>query len=200
MLDAKVQPYINPFLVAAARWLHKYGIRADYLTWIGLAFSAIAGICLIYQIFPLALLFVLANRACDGLDGQLARLESKSGTDAGAYLDIVFDFIAYAGLPFCMAAGLDTKTAWAATAFLMLGIVFSGTTFLAYAIIAAKRREPSKKGFYYVSGLMEGTETVIFLITICLLPFAYPILASIFGILCIITGMGRIGRALGDYT
>lgn len=198
MLDRQVQEYLAPFLGLAARWLYKYGLRADHLTWLGLSCAAVAGLLLIYKLYIWALIFILLNRLCDGLDGPLARIAQSGGTRMGAFLDIVFDFVAYAGLPFCMAAGLDDKSAWAATAFLLLGIVFSAAAFLAYGIIAGKDK-PTRKGFFYVDGLMEGTETVIFLILICLFPPAYAILATIFGLLCVVTAMGRIGRALADY-
>ena len=53
----------------------------------------------------------------------------------------------------------DKKSAEAATAF---------------AVIAAKRKLDTsrswKKSFFYSAGLMEGTETVIFLVLFCLLP------------------------------
>lgn len=204
MLDARIRPHIDPPLMAAAAKLYALGLRADHLTWLGLAFGAFAGFFLLYQYYFMALLFIALNRAADGLDGPLARLDSKRGSDAGAFLDIVFDFFVYAGLPFCMAAGLDDKSAWAATAFLLFGITLSGISFMAYATIAAKRGHEStaqgQKGFYYASGLMEGTETVIFLMLMCLLPQIYAVLAGIFGILCLMTAMGRIGRALADYT
>jgi phosphatidylglycerophosphate synthase len=204
MFDARIRPYIDPYLDRYATWLHKWGLRADHLTWIGLAFGALAAFFLLYKAYIAGLLFIGLNRLADGLDGPLARMDKAGASDAGGYLDIVFDFIVYAGLPFCLAAGLDTKTAWAATSFLLLGITFSGTAFLAYAVLAAKHGHETeaqgKKGFFYASGLMEGAETIVFLCLMCIVPQFYPVLASIFGGLCLITGAGRIGRALMDYT
>lgn len=203
MLDARIRPHIDPPLKAVAAKLHSFGLRADHLTWLGLALGAFAGFFLLYQHYVAALVFIALNRAADGLDGPLARMDSKRGSDAGAFIDIVFDFFVYAGLPFCMAAGIDEKGAWAATAFLLFGITLSGASFLAYAVIAAKRGHETaaqgQKGFYYASGLMEGTETVIFLVLMCVLPQIYAVLAGIFGVLCLMTAMGRIGRALADY-
>ncbi|NBX66777.1 MAG: CDP-alcohol phosphatidyltransferase family protein [Proteobacteria bacterium] len=203
MLDTHIRPYIDPHLKRAAAWIFKRGLRADHMTWLGLAFGAFAAFFLLYQSYYVALLLIALNRMADGLDGPLARLESRNGSDAGAFLDIVFDFFIYAGLPFCMAAGIDTKTAWAATSFLLLGVTLSGVAFLAHAVIAAKRGRESttqgQKGMYYAGGLMEGTETVIFLCLICLFPLYYVGIASVFGLLCLVTAMGRIGRALVDY-
>ncbi len=203
MFDAHIRQHIDPPLKALAQRFYKGGLRADHLTWLGLAFGAIAAFLLLYQYYLAALLFIGINRLCDGLDGPLARIENKSGSDVGAYLDIVFDFFVYAGLPFCMAAGLDTKPAWAATAFLLFTMTFSGVSFMAHAVIAAKRgiqtESQGKKGFYYASGLMEGAETIGFFVLICLLPQFYAALAGVFGVLCLVTGAGRIGRALQDY-
>lgn len=204
MLDARIRPHIDPPLGATARWLHQKRVTAAHLTWLGLAFGALAGFCLLYKAYPAALVFFALNRLCDGLDGPLARTAQKQGSDTGAFLDIVFDFCIYAGLPFCMAAGLGTTSAWASTAFLLFGMVMSGITFMAHAVISAKRGRTTeaqgKKGMYYVAGLMEGTETILFLALMCLWPAAYPYLAMLFGALCVATGIGRIGRALTDFS
>ncbi len=87
--------------------------------------------------------------------------------------------------------------------FLLFTMTFSGVSFMAHAVIAAKRgiqtESQGKKGFYYASGLMEGAETIGFFVLICLLPQFYAALAGVFGVLCLVTGAGRIGRALQDY-
>jgi hypothetical protein len=55
----------------------------------------------------------------------------------------------------------------------------------------ADHRLPDK-GFYYLGGFAEGTETIIFFIIICVFPALFPILAWIFGVLCLLSTAARI--------
>ena len=88
-------------------------------------------------------------------------------------------------------------------AFLILAFVGTGTTFLAYAVLAAKRGlETAKRGrkaFYYLGGLTEGTETIAAFAAFCLFPGAFPTLAWIFGALCGVTALGRVWMAYRDF-
>ena len=81
------------------------------------------------------MVLIIANRVCDGLDGAVAR--SAGGTDLGAYLDITLDFLFYSAVPFAFAVA-DPANAMAA-AFLIFSFVGTGSSFLAFAIIAQKR-------------------------------------------------------------
>jgi CDP-diacylglycerol--glycerol-3-phosphate 3-phosphatidyltransferase len=70
---------------------------------------------------------------------------------------------------------------------------------LAFAIAAEKQGISSKahgqKAFYYLSGLAESSETILFYIIICLFPEHFPTLAVIFGSICWLTVVGRFGSA-----
>ena len=94
-------------------------------------------------------------------------------TDLGGFLDIVLDFIVYAGLVFAFAVADPERNALAA-AFLLFAFMGTGSSFLAFAIMAAKRGISSelrgRKSLYYLGGLTEGTETILFLVLACLLP------------------------------
>jgi len=83
--------------------------------------------------------------------------------------------------------------------FLIFSFIGTGTSFLAFAVIAEKHGISSaahgQKSFLYLGGLTEGTETIIFYIIICLFPEHFPILAVVFGGLCWITVVGRFGSA-----
>jgi hypothetical protein len=83
--------------------------------------------------------------------------------------------------------------------FLVFSFVGTGASFLAYAIIAAKRGLTTTlrgtKSLYYIGGLTEGTETIALFVLICLLPDRFPVLAWGFGALCWITTAGRIAAA-----
>jgi hypothetical protein len=82
-----------------------------------------------------------------------------------------------------------------AAAFLIFSFVGTGSTFLAFAIMAAKRGLTSTrrgaKAFFYLGGLAEGTETIVFFVIVCLQPDWFPSAALIFGSLCVLTAAGR---------
>ena len=143
----------------------------------------------------LALLAIGFNRLVDGLDGAIARHTRVS--DLGAYLDIVLDFIVYAGVVFgfCLAEPANALYG----AFLLFSFFASGATFLGYAIFAARRNITTeirgRKSFYHLGGLTEGFETILAFALMCIFPDAFPGIAIIFGILCWITGATRIGWA-----
>ncbi|TNE29922.1 MAG: CDP-alcohol phosphatidyltransferase family protein [Alphaproteobacteria bacterium] len=199
MLDARIRPLIDPPLNAAARQLAKTGISPNALTLAGFCFGLGAFAALAFQSYTIAALLVAINRVFDGLDGAVARTENRV-SDLGGFLDIVTDFIFYAGIVFFFAVG-QPETALAA-AFLIFSFIGSGVSFLSYAIIAAKRsittEKQGQKSFFYIGGLMEGTETVIALLLICLLPQYFSVIAIIFGTGCWLTTLGRLLQAFRD--
>ena len=105
-------------------------------------------------------------------------------TDRGGFLDITLDFILYSGFVFAFAV-LDPARNALPAAFLIFSFVGTGASFLAFAVMAAKRGLESSargaKSLYYLGGLTEGTETILLLALICLWPAAFPILAWVFG-------------------
>src|SRR5579872_4407506 len=158
MLDAPVRRLIDPPLATAARTLAPSGISANLLTVFGFVLGVASLAAIATRNYLPGLLLIVLNRVCDGLDGAVAR--QRGPTDLGAYLDIVLDFIFYAGVPFAFALA-DTSRAVAAS-FLILAFVATGTTFLAFAVFAQKRGISSelrgRKSLYYLGGLTEGTE------------------------------------------
>ncbi len=202
MFDARLRPYIDLPLNAAARFLAARGIHANMLTGAGLACGLLAAAALALQLYIPALLLILLSRLLDGLDGPVARHMPQGASDVGAFYDIVADFIFYSAVVFGFALGRP-ETALAA-AFLLFSFAGSGGTFLTYAIIAAGRGinhdEQGEKSFYYLAGLCEGAETIVFFILFCLLPDYFTALAILFGILCWLTAAGRVLQARRDFS
>ena len=123
---------------------------------------------------------------------------ASGSSDLGAYLDITLDFIFYSAVPFGLAIANPDHAL--AAAFLIFSFVGTGSSFLAFAIIAQKRgistEARGKKGFFYLGGLTEGGETIIFLIVVVTFPQAFMPLAWVFGALCWITTATRIWSAI----
>ena len=193
MLDGLLRKVIDPGLNRAGRMLAAKGVRADQVTLLGLGLGAVAalmiasGMTSVYALIPL-----LASRLADGLDGAVARAGAKS--DFGGFLDIVADFSFYGMIPFAFALAQPANALTAA--FLILSFYVNGASFLAFAIFAEKRglatRTRGEKSLYFTAGIMEGSETILFLVAFCLWPAAFPILGTLFAILCLITATARI--------
>src|SRR5262245_87573 len=195
MFDAAVRPYIDPPLARlAARCIHA-GLSANAVTLIGFAVGLLAVPALAAEWYLMALLLILFNRIADGVDGAIAR--RQGATELGGYLDILCDFIFYAAVPLGFALAREENGA--AAAFLIFSFFGTGSSFLAYAAIAAKRGLDSArygpKSIFYLGGLTEGTETIAFFVIFCLFPGSFAGLAYLFGILCWITTAFRAAAA-----
>ncbi|MFV0493239.1 MAG: CDP-alcohol phosphatidyltransferase family protein [Pseudorhodobacter sp.] len=188
MFDAHLLPYLHRMLGPPAGALARRGITADQVTLAGFGIGGLALPALWAGLFLPALLLILVNRLADGLDGALARLHGP--TDRGAFLDIALDFLFYALVPLGFVLA-DPAVNAVAGAVLIASFIGTGSSFLAFAIIAERRGLMSsdfpKKGLYYLGGLTEGTETIAFFVLICLFPSYFPVLALIFAAACFVT-------------
>jgi phosphatidylglycerophosphate synthase len=193
LIDRFVRPLIDPPLWRAGVFLAAMGVSANALTIGGFVLGAAAVFAISIGHFALALVLLIANRLADGLDGAVARVTRR--TDRGAFLDIVLDFAIYTAVPLGFAIWNPVTNALPA-AILLATYVANGTAFLAFAVMAQKRGletfAQGDKSIYYLAGLAEGTETVIFMIAVCLLPAAFPAFAIIFAMLCFVSAVGRI--------
>ena len=193
MLDRALNDRLQRPLQALARWLAGQGVRADHLTWAGFAVGLLA-VPLIASGHPRwALLAMALNRLADGLDGTLARLTAP--TDRGAFLDITLDFLFYASIPLAFALANPAANGLAA-AVLLFAFMGTASSFLAFAVLAARRGLTStaypRKGFYYLGGLTEATETLTVFTLMCLVPAWFVPLALGFAALCALTTATRV--------
>lgn len=197
MFDRALNLALQRPLQRAAKVLASRGWRADQISWIGFALglSAVPLIALGHSHW--ALLSMALNRLADGLDGSLARLTQP--TDRGAFLDISLDFLFYASIPLAFALADPGRNALAA-ALLLFSFIGTASTFLAYAVLAAKRGLTSAaypaKGFYYLGGLTESVETMTVFTLMCLQPSWFAALAYGFAALCGLTTVTRIVAGL----
>lgn len=193
MLDRIALAWLRPGIDAMARRLVAARCHADTLTWFGFAtgLGAAAAIAAGQPVWGLALMWL--SRLLDGLDGAVARLTTP--TDRGAFLDITLDFLFYASIPLAFALADASGNALAA-AVLLAAFMGTGSSFLAFAVLAARRGLSStaypSKGFYYLGGLTEGSETLICFSLMCLWPAHFPALALGFAALCALTIVTRI--------
>jgi phosphatidylglycerophosphate synthase len=221
MLDRYVLDRLRRPLAAVATRLAAHGVRADTLTWLGFGVGLAAAVAIVAGAFLAGAALILASRALDGLDGALAR--ATRPTDGGAFLDIALDMLFYASVPLAFAIHDPAANALPA-AVLLAAFVGTGTSFLAFAVMAERRGLVSpkgrpegdlrpqaegipvhtrlpQKGFHFLGGLTEGTETIAVLVAMCLWPAAFPWLASGFAAACAFTIATRVHagrRAFAD--
>jgi phosphatidylglycerophosphate synthase len=197
MLDKHLIPLIKPSVDKLASAWVRVGIKADHVTLAAFVIGMLAMISIALQAYLIGAGLILASRLCDALDGAVAR--QSEATDAGGYLDITLDFLFYASIPLAFAYADPLANALPAAA-LLAAFIGTGSSFLAFAALAAKRglthmAQPDKS-FYFIGGFTEATETLIVFIAMCLWPEWFPELAYGFAVLCAIT----IGtRVIGGY-
>ncbi|WP_170417459.1 CDP-alcohol phosphatidyltransferase family protein [Ruegeria arenilitoris] len=200
MFDAQIRPIIDPALNAQGRFLARLGFTANQVTLIGLALGLVAAGLIVAGATYWALVPLLLSRLADGLDGAVAR--ARGGTDFGGYLDITCDFLFYGAIPFAFILA-DPASNGVAGAFLLLSFYFNGTSFLGFSLLAdrhgLKTDARGQKALYFSGGLLEGAETIGFLVLLCLMPDAFAALAWIFGSLCFLTAISRIVLAARSF-
>jgi phosphatidylglycerophosphate synthase len=200
MFDARLRPLIDPPLNRIGRVLAGLGVTANGLTFAGLALGLAGAGAIALGHLGWGLALILANRLLDGLDGAVARVRGPS--DLGGYFDIVADFAFYVAVPlgFGILAPANTLPALV----LVASFVLTGVSFLAFAVIAAKRGAETeahgKKSFFYSTGLAEGTETIVVFVAMCLMPAWFGALAYGYAALCVLTAFQRSALAIGSFT
>lgn len=193
MLDRFAIRLIQPAVASLAQVLARQGVSANQLSFTGFGLGLAAAVLISQQAYVVGLLGILLSRLCDGLDGAVARCTQP--TDRGGFLDITLDFLFYAAIPLAFAFANPAANALAA-AVLLAAFMGTGSSFLAFAVIAAKRGMAGTaypdKSFYFLGGLTEATETLGFFIAMCVWPQHFAVLAWVFAGLCVVTTMTRL--------
>jgi phosphatidylglycerophosphate synthase len=193
MLDRAALGLLAPLLRRAGSGLARAGIGADALTLTGFALGLGAAVAIAARAPLVGLGLMLASRLCDGLDGAVAR--ATRPTDRGAFLDITLDFVFYASIPLGFALADPAANALAA-AVLLAAFIGTGSSFLAFALLAERRGLHAaaypNKGIYYLGGLTEGSETLLCFAAMCLWPATFAAIAYGFAALCVPTLVARL--------
>jgi phosphatidylglycerophosphate synthase len=193
MLDRYATALLRRPIEAAARLLVRFGIGANSITLTGFAIGIFASFLIANEAFMAGAIAIFISRLCDGLDGAVARIGGP--TDAGGFLDITLDFLFYASVPLAFAIANPASNALAA-ATLLAAFIGTGSSFLAFAVLAAKRSmtdlHTPDKSFYFLGGLTEASETLAFFAAMCIWPQHFVTLAYVFAGLCAFTIATRI--------
>lgn len=193
MFDRSFSQLIAPLIQRLARQARRMGLSANQLTLLGFLTGIFAAFLIAYEAYMAGALAILASRLLDALDGAVARL--TQATDAGGFLDIALDFVFYASIPLAFAVSDPARNALPA-AVLLAAFIGTGSSFLAFAVMAAKRGLSNlatpNKSFYFLGGLTEASETLICFMAMCVWPGLFIELAYGFAALCTLTTTSRI--------
>ena len=196
MLDGLARRLLDPALDRLGCALAARGVKADALTFAGLACGLGAALAIALAADGFALAALAANRLLDGLDGAVARATAR--TDRGGFLDIVLDFATYGAVPLAFALRDPAANALAAAA-LLFAFYLNGASFLAFATVAAKRGLESSvrgvKSIYFTAGLAEGTETILAFAAMILWPRYFALIALAFAGLTLMGAIARVTLA-----
>ena len=188
-LDRWSRRVLAPGLERAAAALDRPWCSPDRLTVLGLVCGLAGAVAASRAWWVAALVLWLASRAADGLDGPLARRRRSHGAraagsagsagsaaeptgEAGGYLDITADFVAYGSFVVGVAVG------WGGSLLPFLAVLLAyylnGSFFLAFSSIAERtgHRIDDGRSLSFLGGLAEGTETVVVHALWCLVPQA----------------------------
>jgi phosphatidylglycerophosphate synthase len=193
MFDRAASHLIQPLITQLAKAATRAGVNANQLTLTGFCIGLLAAFLIASGDHLAGMAAIFVSRLCDALDGAVAR--QTAPTDAGGFLDIALDFVFYASIPLAFAVQDPARNALPA-AVLLASFIGTGSSFLAFAVIAAKRGMQNldypNKSMYFLGGLTEATETLACFAAMCVWPEFFIELAYGFALLCLITTGTRL--------
>jgi phosphatidylglycerophosphate synthase len=163
------------------------------VTLIALAVGLVGIVLLTQQYYGWGLACWLLNRILDGLDGSMARVHHRQ-SDWGGYVDILADFLVYAGFPVALVVGAPSTGGYLSLAFLLACFYLNTASWMYLAAILEKRKHGVRaRGelttITMPAGLIGGTETIIFYSLFLLWPvYLIPLFALMSGLVLVTVG------------
>lgn len=186
MLDTIIRPYIAPSLDKIAQKMETLNVPVNVITLAALGVGLVGCFFVAIQSYLFGLVLVVGSRVLAGVDGAIAR--RTGGSDFGAYLDRVCDYIFYAAFVFFFV--LASQNHYLAGLFLTFSYVGMAVSHLVYVGIAEKRHQTTPSG-----GLVGHSEIIIFMVLACLFPASFSAMAFLFGLLCFGTTVMNVMQA-----
>ena len=166
--------------------LAKNGISANMISIFGFVVGMMAINFLAMNMYFEALVCIIVNRCCDIMDGAVARNEGVS--KFGTFLDTCLDFVFYGGVIFGFALADPYENAVAAS-FWLFGFAASVIALLAYGVVSNMtnlKKDIALDGVpFYLGGVAQGVETLVAIVLLCLMPFAFLPVAIALGCWCL---------------
>jgi phosphatidylglycerophosphate synthase len=191
MLDNVLRHFKDRLLDPVARRLP--GATPVAVTLITLTVGLVGTFLLTQQAYYWGLACWLLNRLLDGLDGSVARVHHRQ-SDWGGYVDILSDYVVYAGFPVALVVGTPSTGGYLSLAFLLACFYLNTASWMYLAAILEKRQHGAKSRgelttIIMPAGLIGGTETIIFYSLFLLWPvYLVPLFALMSGLVLITVG------------
>lgn len=192
MFDNSLRRWKDRLLDPVARRLA--AVNPIHITMIALVFGGVSMIFLATQNYVAGLVFWGLNRLLDGLDGSVARFHQQD-SDLGGYIDIMADFLVYAGLPIALVVGQPSLNGYLSLSFLLASFYVNASSWMYLSAILEKRRYNTGTELTAITiptGLIGGTETIVFYTAFILWPTALTALFALMGGLVLITAGQRV--------
>ncbi len=195
MLDRFFRSLKDPLLEPVARAL---GPRVPpvAITWLAFAAGLSCAAAVLKGHLGVALGLWLLNRLLDGLDGTHARVHARV-SHFGAYLDIVLDFVVYAAIPLAFVVVTRQYELAIAGVFLLASFYVNAASWMYLSALLEARREGAtahgeSTSATMPSGIVAGTETIVFYVLFFLMPARLAMLFTIMTILVLASVAVRI--------
>lgn len=188
MIDTKGRRLIDKPVNYLAGLLHKAKLTPDQVTIMAFVIGILASICIALDYMVIAVSLLWLSGLFDVLDGQLARISNKT-SKSGALLDMILDRMVEAF--FVLGMVISNQNLAISAILFLITVIFNFSTFLAAGALIENQ---GKKSMHYDVGLIERTETFIFLTLIALIPEYRIVLMSFLTILIVITGVRRFHK------
>ncbi|MEO6997565.1 MAG: CDP-alcohol phosphatidyltransferase family protein [Terracoccus sp.] len=172
MIDARLRRRLEGPLDRAAHRIDVGWVSPDLLTTAGLVLGLGSAVASAVTWWLPALALWLLSRACDGLDGPLARRRERAAASrgettskAGGFYDITADFVVYGATVVGVAIGATRAegASWWPFLLVLFAYYVNGTALLAFSSIAERsgRQVDDGRSLSFLGGLAEGAETIV---------------------------------------
>lgn len=191
MLDNALRHFKDRLLDPLARSLPR--AAPITITLIALVVGLVGIMLLTQQYYGWGLVCWLLNRLLDGLDGAVARVHQRQ-SDWGGYVDILSDYVVYAGFPVALVMGTPSSGGFLSLAFLLACFYLNTASWMYLAAILEKRKHGAKtRGelttITMPAGLIGGTETIVFYSLFLLWPlYLVPLYLLMAGLVLVTVG------------
>jgi len=169
-------------------------IHPNFVSLIALLVGLLSAVAILNHAYWVGLGLWLANRTLDGLDGLIARTHHKQ-SDFGGYLDLFLDFIVYLAIPLAfLFVWPDPANLWAGIVLFAVYYLNTMSWTVLSAILEKRQRQttPRLTTLEMPTGLIEGTETILFYSAFYLFPGYLAYLFGLMAILVLYTALQRI--------
>lgn len=194
MLDHHLRRYKDIVLLPLAARLQS--LSPNLITVLAALIGIAAALAAALGAYPIALALWLANRVADGLDGMVARYTGRQ-SDFGGYLDIILDFVVYGAIPIGLYFGSPTQEIGVGVILLLGSFYVNAVSWLYLSAILEKRQagaaaQGELTAVTMPSGLIGGTETILFYTAFLLWPAHLVWLLTAMSALVVLTIVQRV--------